>query len=225
MHLERDSGSLIQVGLGLNIVGLIAMDDPIRPEARQVVSALKDLRVEMLILTGDRALSARKVASALRIERAESGMTPEAKQSFLARQGRRWSMVGDGINDAPVLAAAGLGIAVGSATDLAREASGMVLPEGGIAMLPGAVGLSRAVHRTMIANLLWAFAYNAVALALAASGPAAARSRGGSDGRIEPCCRAEFASAGEVSAGLTVSRVRRRRPPWSRLTYTTAGGS
>jgi Cu2+-exporting ATPase len=169
-RLEDGSGSLIHVGLGSNIVGVLAMDDPLRPEARQVVSALKDLRIDMLLLTGDRALSARRVASALQIERAESGMTPEAKQSLLARQGQRWAMVGDGLNDAPVLAAAGLGIAVGSATDLAREASGLVLPEGGLAMLPGAIRLSRAVRRTMIGNLLWAFAYNAVALALAASG-------------------------------------------------------
>jgi Cu2+-exporting ATPase len=170
IRLENEAGSLIHVGLGSNIVGVLAMDDPLRPEARQVVAAIRKLRIEMLLLTGDRALSARRVASVLRIERVESSMTPEAKQSFLTRQGRRWAMVGDGLNDAPVLAAAGLGIAVGSATDLAREASGLVLPEGGLAMLPTAIGLSRAVRRTMIANLLWAFAYNAAALALAASG-------------------------------------------------------
>ena len=170
LRLENKAGSLIHVGQGSSIAGVLAMDDPLRPEARQVVAAIRGLRIDMLLLTGDRALSARRVASALRIERVESGMTPEAKQSFLARQGRRWAMVGDGLNDAPVLAAAGLGIAVGSATDLAREASDLVLPEGGLAMLPAAIGLSRAVRRTMIVNLLWAFAYNAAALALAASG-------------------------------------------------------
>ena len=170
LRLENEAGSLIHVGLGSNIAGVLAMDDPLRPEARQVVAAIRGLRIDMLLLTGDRALSARRVASALRIERVESGMTPEAKQSLLAQQGGRWAMVGDGLNDAPVLAAAGLGIAVGSATDLAREASDLVLPEGGLAMLPAAIGLSRAVRRTMIVNLLWAFSYNAAALALAASG-------------------------------------------------------
>ncbi len=169
-RLEGGASTLIHVGLGPDIVGVLAMDDPIRPEARDVVAALKDLRIDMLILTGDRAISARRVASALQIDRVESAMTPEAKQSLLARQGQSWAMVGDGLNDAPVLAAAGLGIAVGSATDLAREASGLVLPEGGLAMLPPAIRLSRAVRRTMIGNLLWAFAYNAGALALAVSG-------------------------------------------------------
>jgi Cu2+-exporting ATPase len=168
--LEAKSGSLVYVGEGASIVGALAQDDLLRPEARHAVAEIQALGMETLLLSGDRAPSAERVADALNISHVQSGMSPEAKLAFVARHGRRWAMVGDGLNDAPTLAAAGVGIAVGSATDLAREAGGMVLPEGGLALLPWAIRLSWAVRRITITNLLWAFGYNAVALALAASG-------------------------------------------------------
>jgi P-type Cu2+ transporter len=168
--LEAESGSLVYVGQGSQIVGVLVLDDPLRPEARDAVAGVQALGLETLLLSGDRMQAARRIATAVGIARVESAMSPEAKQSLVARQGRRWAMVGDGLNDAPTLAAAGVGIAAGSATDLARESGGMVLPEGGLALLPWAIRLSRAVRRTTVANLLWAFGYNAVALALAASG-------------------------------------------------------
>ena len=168
--LEAESGSLVYVGQGSRIVGVIALDDPLRPEAVAAVAGVQALGLETLLLSGDRARAAERVGAALSIERVESGMSPEAKQSLVTREGRKWAMVGDGLNDAPTLAAASVGIATLSATDLARESAGLVLPDGGLSLLPWTIRLARAVRRTMIVNLLWAFGYNAVALALAASG-------------------------------------------------------
>ncbi len=168
--LEDSAASLIGIGWGAKVVGILAFEDPLRPEAPDVVAAIRKLNIKTLLLSGDRASSAQRVARAVGIDQVESGMTPDAKQAFVAQGGDRWAMVGDGLNDAPVLASAGVGIAVGSATDLAREAAGLVLPEGGLATLPYAVNLSRAVRRIVIVNLLWAFGYNTAALALAATG-------------------------------------------------------
>lgn len=169
--LEAGASSLIFVGHGLQVIGVIALKDPLRPEAPEIVAAIEKLGIETLLLSGDRPSVVARVGCALGIGRVESGMSPEAKQAFITGEGgKKWAMVGDGLNDAPVLAAASVGIAVGSATDLAREAAGFVLPPGGIAPLPYAIRLSRAVRRTVIANLFWAFGYNAVAMTLAATG-------------------------------------------------------
>ena len=126
-----------------------------------------------MLLTGDRAEAADRIAAELRVDGCEAGLSPEDKRAAMARlreRGGRVAMVGDGLNDAPVLASADVGIAVGSATDLARETAGIVLPEGGLRLLPWVFGLSWAVRRTILTNLLWAFGYNSIGLALAVSG-------------------------------------------------------
>ena len=127
-----------------------------------------------MLLTGDRAEAAAGIAAEVGVDDCEAGLSPEGKRTSLQRwrvQGGGVAMVGDGLNDGPVLAAADVGIAVGSATDLARETAAIVLPpEGGLRLLPWAIGLSRAVRRTIQTNLEWAFGYNLVGLALAASG-------------------------------------------------------
>ena len=125
------------------------------------------------MLTGDLVPVAERVAAAVGVEDWQAGLSPEAKRDALDR--RRQScgvvaMVGDGLNDAPALAGADVGIAVGSGTDLARTAADLVLPVAGLWLLPWVVGLARAVHRTILANLCWAFGYNVIALALAALG-------------------------------------------------------
>jgi Cu2+-exporting ATPase len=125
------------------------------------------------VLTGDLAPAAHRVSAALGIEDVCAGLTPEDKQAALDRH--RWSrepvaMVGDGLNDGPVLVEADVGIAVGTATDLARETASVVLPVGGLRLLPWIIDVARAVRGTVRANLLWAFGYNLVALSLAALG-------------------------------------------------------
>jgi P-type Cu2+ transporter len=126
-----------------------------------------------MLLTGDVEHAARRIAVAVGIVDVQAGLSPEAKRAALDRQRQRYgvvAMVGDGLNDGPVLADADVGIAVGSATDLARETAALVLPAGGLWMLPWVVDLARAIRMTILTNLMWAFGYNLVALTLAVLG-------------------------------------------------------
>ena len=126
-----------------------------------------------MLLTGDLAPAAQRVAAAVGIEDMQAGLSPEAKRAALDRYRQAYgvvAMVGDGLNDGPVLADADVGIAVGSATDLARETAALVLPAGGLWMLPWVIAVARAVRRTILTNLMWAFGYNLVALTLAVLG-------------------------------------------------------
>jgi Cu2+-exporting ATPase len=125
------------------------------------------------MLTGDLAEAGRRIAAAVGIEEVEAGLPPEAKSAALDRLRRSHgptAMVGDGLNDGPVLAAADVGIAVGSATGLARETAALVLPPGGLWLLPWVVDVANAVRRIILGNLAWAFGYNLVALTAAALG-------------------------------------------------------
>jgi Cu2+-exporting ATPase len=171
--LEAPGAGLIHIGWAGRVRGVLALGEALRPEAPAAVAALRRLGLQTVLLTGDRAAAAARIAAGLGLDGCEADLSPEGKRAAL----RRWrerrggvAMVGDGLNDGPVLAAADVGIAVGSATDLARETAGIVLPEGGLLLLPWVIGLSWAVRRTILTNLLWAFGYNSIGLALAVSG-------------------------------------------------------
>ena len=171
--LEAAGSGLTYVGWAGQVRGALAFDEALVPGARAVVQALRRLGLQTVLLTGDRAAAADRIATEVGVDRCEPGLSPEGKLAALAAwRGRhgRVAMVGDGLNDGPVLAAADVGIAVGSATDLARETAAIVLPDGGLRLLPWAIELSWAVRRTIISNLLWAFGYNSIGLALAVSG-------------------------------------------------------
>jgi Cu2+-exporting ATPase len=171
--LEASGHSVIHVGWGGEVRAVLALDDIALPEARATIAALRALGLHAALLTGDLAPAARRVAVAAGIDVVQAELSPEAKRLALDAYASRFgsvAMVGDGLNDGPVLAMADVGIAVGSATDLARETAGVVLPPGGLKMLPWIVTVARAVRRTILTNLLWAFGYNLVALALAVFG-------------------------------------------------------
>jgi Cu2+-exporting ATPase len=171
--LEADGYSVIYVGWGEHVRAALALDDAALPEARSTIEALRSRGLQVILLSGDLAHATQRVAVAAGIENAQSGLSPEAKRATLRRLRQRYgvvAMVGDGLNDGPVLAEADIGIAVGSATDLARETAAVVLPRGGLWMLPWVVDVARAVRMTILTNLLWAFGYNLIALTLAVLG-------------------------------------------------------
>jgi P-type Cu2+ transporter len=170
---EANGYSVIHVGWGERTRAVISLDDAPIPGARAMIEALRARGLRLAVLTGDLAPAARRVANALGIEDVRAGLTPEDKRAALDRHRRSReavAMVGDGLNDGPVLAEADVGIAVGTATDLARETASVVLPVGGLRLLPWIIDVARAVRRTVRANLLWAFGYNLVTLSLAALG-------------------------------------------------------
>ncbi|MCG0065480.1 MULTISPECIES: heavy metal translocating P-type ATPase [Streptomyces] len=144
---------------------LIEVGDVVRPGSYRAVDRLRRLGVRPVLATGDREAPARAVAAALGIEEVHARRTPEDKASLvrdLRAQGRRVAVVGDGVNDAAALAAADLGIAMGSGTDVAIDAADVTLVRGDIEALADAVRLARRTLRTIRANLVWAFGYNAV---------------------------------------------------------------
>ncbi|WP_437505416.1 heavy metal translocating P-type ATPase [Sorangium sp. So ce1099] len=153
------------------LAGLVAVADLPTPEATQAVAALRRLGVRVAMVTGDREATARAVARQLGIDEVFAEVRPEDKARIVREErerGRVVAMVGDGINDAPALAGAHVGIAVASGTDIAVAAADVALLRGGIAALPAALGLARATLRTIRQNLFWAFIYNVIGIPIAA---------------------------------------------------------
>lgn len=156
-------------------VGMISVADTPKPEAAETMAQLRELGLEPILLTGDAPQVAQAVASQVGIsaENVYAGVTPEGKSQVvrqLQEDGHRVAMVGDGVNDAPALALAELGIAMGSGTDVAAEAADIVLTRSDVASVVTALRLSRATLRTIKSNLFWAFAYNSVAVPVAVAG-------------------------------------------------------
>ena len=159
----------------LQPVGMISVADTPKPEAAETMAQLRDLGLEPILLTGDAPQVAQAVASQVGIsaENVYAGVTPEGKSQVIEKlqaAGHRVAMVGDGVNDAPALALAELGIAMGSGTDVAAEAADIVLTRSDVASVVTALRLSRATLRTIKSNLFWAFAYNSAAIPVAVAG-------------------------------------------------------
>jgi P-type Cu2+ transporter len=170
--------SVVFIGWGKNdgagrARAALSFDDTPLPEAQSTVDALRGLGLQVMLLTGDHAGAAARVAATVGVDGWEAGLLPEFKRIALAQYRARHgavAMVGDGLNDGPGLAWADVGIAVGSATDLARETADLVLPADGLWMLPWVVRRARAVRSIILTNLAWAFGYNLIALTCAALG-------------------------------------------------------
>jgi Cu2+-exporting ATPase len=163
--------SILFVVRGDDVVGTLALEDEIRPESRQAVDELHKLGVRVAMITGDAKQVADSVGQSLGIEEVFAEVLPEDKDSAVAElqdRGQRVAMVGDGVNDAPALARADVGIAIGAGTDVAIESAGVVLASDDPRAVVDVIRLSRASYRKMIQNLIWAAGYNVVAIPLAA---------------------------------------------------------
>lgn len=163
--------TILHVVKGGEVIGALAVSDEIRPESREAVDALHALGVEVVMITGDAEAVAMTVANDLGIDRVLAGVRPEDKAREVQRlqeEGRRVAMVGDGVNDAPALAQADVGLAIGAGTDVAIASAGVILASDDPRSVVSVIELSRAAYRKMQQNLWWAAAYNLVSVPLAA---------------------------------------------------------
>jgi Cu2+-exporting ATPase len=163
--------SVLHVVVNGRVAGAIATEDEIRPESAEAVDELHRLGVRVAMITGDSQAVADSVARRLGIDEVAAQVLPADKAAAVARfqeGGRKVAMVGDGVNDAPALAQADVGIAIGAGTDVAIESAGIVLVRSDPRDVVGAIRLSRATYRKMIQNLIWATGYNLIAIPVAA---------------------------------------------------------
>ncbi len=166
-----DARTIIHVAVDGQPAGAVAVADPIRDTSPQAVRRLRELGLDVVMLTGDNERTARAIAAEAGIERVVAGVLPEGKVEEVKRlqaEGRTVAMVGDGINDAPALAQADIGIAMGTGADIAMDAGDVTLMRGGLDAAVDAILLSRRTMRTMKQNLFWAFIYNVVGIPIAA---------------------------------------------------------
>jgi Cu2+-exporting ATPase len=154
-----------------SVIGALSVEDEIRPESAEAIQALHELGVRVAMITGDSQAVADSVATRLRIDEVAAQVLPADKASAVERfqaGGKKVAMVGDGVNDAPALATADVGIAIGAGTDVAVESAGIVLVRSDPRDVVRAIELSRATYRKMVQNLVWATAYNLIAIPVAA---------------------------------------------------------
>jgi Cu+-exporting ATPase len=170
-HLEQEGKTIFFVSRGTDLA-ILAVADSVGVHSHKAVDELKSLGILPVMVTGDNRLAAESVAKQVGIEQIESQILPADKASFVAKYQKTGAtaMVGDGINDAPALAQADLGIAMGTGTDVAMETAGVTLLRADLRGVPQAVRLARATMGTIRGNLFWAFAYNVVMVPLAALG-------------------------------------------------------
>jgi Cu+-exporting ATPase len=169
--LRKEGQTVFFVGIDGSISGLLAVTDPIKPTTPAAIESLHRLGIKIVMLTGDNAETAKKVADKLGIDQVEAEVTPDKKNEAIAqlkKEGAQVAMAGDGVNDAPALAAADVGIAMGTGTDVAMESAGVTLVKGDLTALVRAIELSRATMSNIRLNLVFAFAYNALGIPIAA---------------------------------------------------------
>jgi Cu+-exporting ATPase len=172
VEVRREDGEIVLRSDGVRLASLV-VEDTLKPTSAEAVRKLKELGLSPVLLTGDNQQAAQAVAAEVGIERVLAGVLPDGKAAEIRRlqdSGEVVAMVGDGINDAPALAQADLGIAIGTGTDVAIEASDLTLVSGDLRAAADAIRLARRTLRTIKGNLFWAFAYNVAAIPLAVAG-------------------------------------------------------
>ncbi len=170
-QLESEGNTVIFIAMNGKAAGLLAVADPLKASTPEAVKELHRLGLKIIMLTGDNPRTAETVAKQLGIDEVEAGVEPQHKHERiqqLRQQGRVVAMAGDGINDAPALAAAHVGIAMGTGTDVAMESAGITLVKGDLRGITNAISLSRAMMRNIRQNLFFAFIYNTIGIPIAA---------------------------------------------------------
>ena len=169
---ERDAGrTVVAVSADGAALGVVSVADALLPDARSAISTLRSMGLHVAMASGDDLRVARTIAAEVAIDDVHAGMRPQGKAALVADlrgRGRLVAMVGDGVNDAPALAAADVGIAIGSGADIAADAASVVLMRPGVSGVAEAIALARDTLRTIRQNLWWAFGYNLVGIPLAA---------------------------------------------------------
>jgi Cu+-exporting ATPase len=170
---EKQGFTTVMVAVDGKAIGTIAVADTLKPEAKDAIATLRARGLHIAMITGDNERTARKVADDLGIDRVLANVLPDAKAAAVKEISAEFgmvAMVGDGINDAAALAAADIGIAIGTGTDVAIESADVVLVQGDLNTLVDAMTLSNATFAKIKQNLIWAFGYNLVAIPLAVVG-------------------------------------------------------
>jgi Cu2+-exporting ATPase len=170
-RLQGEGRTVVHVAQNSKVIGLIAIADAVRPTAKAAVAKLRERGIEVVMLTGDNAATAKRIAADLGIDSVLADVLPgqkAAKVKELQAGGKKVGMVGDGVNDAPALTQANVGFAIGAGTDVAMESADVVLMKSDPYDIVGAIELSRATLRKMHQNLWWAVGYNVIAFPLAA---------------------------------------------------------
>ena len=203
---DEDGKASIYLAERSAVLAVFTLADVVRPESREAIQALHQKKIEVVMMTGDARSVAQAVASELHVDEVFAEVLPDQKASkirALQQQGKRVAMVGDGVNDAPALVTANVGIAIGAGTDVAVEAGDIVLVRNDPRDVPRIIALSRATYRKMIQNLWWAAGYNIVAIPLAAGVLA---SRGFV---LSPAIGAVLMSASTVIVAINAQLLRR----------------
>jgi Cu+-exporting ATPase len=171
-HLTKDDTHNIYILHNNELIGWIDLQDELRPEAAAIIRYLKSKNIRTILLSGDRYAKSKQVANTLDMDEVIAEQTPEQKLETVAQLTAQSPtvMIGDGINDAPALAKATIGISMSDASQMAMQSAGVVLMNNGLKKLPLALGLGRHTYLTIKQNLFWAFAYNIVAIPVAAFG-------------------------------------------------------
>ncbi len=171
--LEKEAKTAMLVARGGELVGVVAVADTLKEDSKEAIAQMKEMGLVPVMLTGDNETTARAVADMVGIERVIAGVLPAEKTEeivSLQQAGEKVAMVGDGINDAPALKQADVGIAIGTGTDIAIEAADMTLVRGNLSAVVAGIRLSRTTFRIIRQNLFWAYIYNTIAIPVAALG-------------------------------------------------------
>ncbi|MCX8003136.1 MAG: heavy metal translocating P-type ATPase [Anoxybacillus mongoliensis] len=173
IKLESEGKTVMLVAIDGQLAGMIAVADTIKETSKQAIAALKQMGIDVYMVTGDNKRTAEAIAKQVGIEHVYSEVLPEQKATIveqLQKEGKRVAMIGDGINDAPALAKADIGMAIGTGADVAIETADVTLVGGDLLHIPKAIELSRQTMRNIRQNLFWALFYNSVGIPVAAAG-------------------------------------------------------